>query len=272
MKPFKLGMATHAFLYTESLETTIRRAHEWGLGRLLLFPTPPHMWPSDFDKQARKKLRHLMDSLDVQVVSVNPTSLDINPISTNPPIREEGIRQISELIELTGDLGGSMYELVCGKVHGLVPLPREQAWELAKKAILTLVKDAEKYHVILAVENVPPNGFMRTASELKQLVKEIDSEWVKIVYDVSNANVIENPALGILEVGDYLVNVHLSDNKGVFAHLPIGLGNIDFQAVAYSLERVNYQGVSMIETAYPLRPDHGIVDSAEMLQKWGWSR
>jgi sugar phosphate isomerase/epimerase len=271
MKPFKLGLASHAFLYTESLEDTIRRAHDWGFERLMLFPTPPHMWPRDFDKEARKKLRRLLDSLNIQVVSVNPTSLDINPISTNPAIREESLFQVKELIELASDLGCGIYELVCGKVHGFVPLPADQAWELAKDAIYSLLPDAEKHSVTIAIENVPPNKFMPVASSLRQMVEEIDSEWLRVVYDVSNANPVEHPALGVEKVGDYLVNLHLSDNSGTPVHLPIGMGSIDFQAIAESLEKIDYQGVSIIETAYPYRADHGVIESINKLEQWGWT-
>jgi sugar phosphate isomerase/epimerase len=269
---FKLGMATHTFLWERSLESTIRQASEWGFEKLLLFPTPPHIWPREFGKREREQLRNLLDSLNIEVTSVNPTSLDINPISTNPAIREESMRQVKELIELTADLGGRIYELVLGRVHGLVPPPYEKTWQLAKEAIQALVEDAERHQVVLAVENVPPNGFMQRASEVRRMAEEIDSEWVKVIYDVSNANVIENPAEGIEEVGDYLVNLHVSDNRGAFEHLPVGVGQIDFQAIAYSLEKVNYQGVSIVETAYRYRGDHGLVDSAERLEQWGWTR
>lgn len=271
---FKLGACTHTYTFYCSLDEALRRLAGFGFKYLTITATPPHIWPRDFDKAQRRRLRGLLDSLDMQLLGLNPTSLDLNLASTNPGFLQETIIQIKELIELTRDLEGKVLEITGGKVHFLLPPPYEDSWRVAKDSIIECVRHAEAHGVILAMENVPAR-FLGTARELVKMVEEVGSDHLKIMYDVANGHLVqgEEPiARTLREVAEYLVYIHVSDNDGkTMAHLPVGQGSINYAEVAQTLQAIGFDSVSVIEPEYPQDPDRSFTESIETLSRLGWT-
>jgi sugar phosphate isomerase/epimerase len=269
----RLGACTHTYVFACGLEEALHRLAEFGFSHVTITATPPHIWPRDFGAEDRASLRDLLNALDLELLGVNPTSLDLNLASTNPGVRDETIAQIKELTELTRDLDSKVLEITGGKLHFLVPPPHEEAWELASDSIRQCVEHAEEVGVTLALENVP-GGFINTAQRMKRMAEEIGSDNLKIMYDVANAHLTPDEAplaeaLG--QVADKLAYIHVSDNDGqTMAHLPVGAGTIDFGAVAQALNEIGFDGVAVIETAYPHDPDRSFADSIEALKQFGW--
>ena len=72
-------------------------------------------------------------------------------------------------------------------------------------------------------------------------------------------------------VKDYLVHVHLSDyDDRIWAHLPVGMGCVDFREVAAKLQKIDFDGTSVIETTYLASPDGGVLASKARLEALGW--
>jgi len=271
---FKLGGCTHTYLFTCSLAEAVRRLASLGLRYVTLTATPPHIWPRDFDRQQRKNLRQLLDSLDMELLGLNPTSLDLNLASTNPGILDETVVQVKELIDLARDLGAQVLEVTGGRVHFLLPPPYQDSWNTAKGSITECVEYAEKKGVLIALENVP-GRFLGTAREMQRMIREVGSDHLKIMYDVANGNLVqgEEPVTQTLkDVADYLIYVHLSDNDGAkLGHLPVGEGSIDYGVVAQTLREIGFTGVSVIETEYPEDPDRSFADTIRALEPFGWT-
>jgi len=267
----KLGTVQYSYLWEYSLEDSLREIKDLGFKYVELMTTPPHFWPPTFTKKQRKELRNLVDHLELELVAINPTFLDINMASPNPGIRGESVKQIMEQITLAHDLGAKIIVVMLGKRHPLLAPPVETVWErFAREGVLRCTEHAARSEVIFGLEN-GPSLFIDRAEFMLFVLDEVKSPWMKIVFDVANASMLESvvPALDL--VRDHVAHVHLSDTDTVkWTHSPIGMGTIDFASVAGKLKEMHFSGVSILETTYAENPKWGIVSSVEKLTPLGW--
>jgi len=267
----KLGTVQYSYLWDYSLEEALKEIRALGFRYIELMTAPPHFWPPSITKEQRKDLRNLMDQLDLQLVAINPTFLDINLASPNPGIRDESVKQIMEQITLAHDIGAKIIVVIVGKRHPLVAPPVETVWEtFAREEVLRCVEHAEKNNVIFGLEN-GPSLFIDRAELMLFVLNEVKSPWMKLVFDVANASMVEPivPALDLVK--DHLVHVHLSDTDAMkWTHSPIGMGTIDFAPIAEKLKEIHFSGVSILETTHAENPKWGIVSSVEKLASLGW--
>jgi sugar phosphate isomerase/epimerase len=267
----KLGTVQYSYLWEYSLEDSLREIKDLGFKYVELMTTPPHFWPPTFTKKQRKDLRNQMDHLELELVAINPTFLDINMASPNPGIRDESVKQILEQITLAHDLGAKIIVVMVGKRHPLLAPPVEAVWEkFAREGVLRCVEHAERNNVIFGLEN-GPSLFIDRSEFMLFVLNEVKSTWMRVAFDVANAFMVE-PIVPALElVRDHVVHVHLSDTDTVkWAHSPIGMGGIDFSPVAEKLKEMQFTGVSILETTYGEDPRGGIVSSVEKLTPLGW--
>lgn len=268
----KLGICTYPYLYSKTVEEAIEAIGQQGYKYAELMTISPHIWVRDLDSSARHKLRTLFDKNNIELMAVNPTYLDLNLVSMNPGFRAESIRQIQETFQFGGDLGAKMQVIMLGKRHSLIPAPYETTWEMAKDAIYQCLEYADKANMIFALENATSN-FMTTAKEAKKMGDEINHPNFKIVYDVANGYMSEDPNEGLLEVLPYLAYVHISDTtKQKWGHQAIGDGSVDFDSIAKTLKKIDYQGVTIFELTDPSDPDALYQLSYEKLAQLGWSK
>ena len=269
----KLGTAQYAYLWDYSLADSLREIKALGFRYVELMTTPPHFWPPTFTQRERKDLRDLMDHLELELVAINPTFLDINLASPNPGIREESVQQVLEQITLAHDLGAKIIVVIMGKRHPLSAPSVETVWErFAREGVLRCVEHAETNDVIFGLEN-GPSLFIDRAELMLWVVEQVKSPWIKVVFDVANASMVEPIVPGIDMVKEHLVHVHLSDTDGKkWTHFPVGMGTINFASVAEKLKEIDFPGVSILETTCAEDTKRGMVSSVEKLTPLGWDR
>jgi sugar phosphate isomerase/epimerase len=267
----KLGTAQYSYLWDYSIEEALKEIKALGFRYIELMTTFPHFWPPSFTEEHRKDLRKLMEQLDLQLVAINPTFLDINLASPNPGIRDESVKQIMEQITLAHDLGARIIVAILGKRHPLMAPPVEMVWQkFAREGVLKCLEHAEKNNIIFGLEN-GPSLFIDRAELMLFVLNEVKSPWMKVVFDVANASMVEPivPALDLLK--DHVVHVHLSDTDTMkWTHSPIGMGTIDFALTAEKLKEIHFSGVSILETTHAENPKWGVVSSVEKLAPLGW--
>lgn len=266
----KLGCAVYTYLWSMPLESALHRVADLGFTHVEIMTTPPHCWPRAMDQVARRRLRDLLESRGLQLVALNPTFLDINIASLNPALRDESVRQIKETVELARDLGARIAIVSCGRRHPLIPAPFETSWELARPGLEESLELAERHDVVLGIENTP-SLFVSTGEQCVEAVRRLGGSRARVVFDVANASMVEDPVAGLRAVAEHLEYVHLSDTDGVrWTHSSVGSGKIDFAGVAGALREIGYSGVSTLETTEPDDPDGSIRRSLETLLPLGW--
>ena len=119
------------------------------------------------------------------------------------------------------------------------------ALKLTFDALRDLIPEAEKRGVTLAIENVW-NQFLLSPIEIRQLVDQLNSPWVRVYLDVGNVVKFGLPEDWIDTLGRRICRVHLKDFKAAIGTVdgfcPLGDGDVNWPAVMTALKRINYSG------------------------------
>jgi len=269
--PLKLGTAPYTYLWDLSLDDSLRRLADMGVKTVELMATTPHLWPGDVSPERREEIRALAAELGLEIVALNPTFLDLNIVSTNPGFREESIRQLQETISLCSDLGAEIIVVSVGQRHPLLSPGTEWLWRMTKEGIERCLETCAERRVHFGLENAWSN--INRAHQMVQMVEEVDSPWLGIVYDIPNAAMVQSPYDGLYVVADHLIHVHISDTTyDTWGHNPVGHGVIDFSRVAEILRTLEFAKTTILEVTWPTDPDNAIRSSLDMLERFGWKR
>ena len=265
-----IGACTYSWLWDAPLTDAVRRIADMGFRYFELMSHFPHCWPRDWSTADRKALRQLVESLGLQISSVNPTFLDINIASPNPGIRDESIRQLRETLQLAHEIGAGIVVAPAGRRHMLIAPNPSYLWGLVREALESLLADCERLGVTFGLENA--YNVLPTAPLLVQMCRELPHSKLKLVYDVANATMVESPLDGLETVGPYLALLHFSDtDKEVWGHDRIGTGAVDFAAVTAKVQALRYAGPTIMEIVDRKTPEESNRISLQRLKALGWT-
>jgi L-ribulose-5-phosphate 3-epimerase len=132
------------------------------------------------------------------------------------------------------------------------------AVETSAVAIKKLIPLAEKTKVIIALENVWNNLWVKPAI-FRQFVASFESPWVKAYFDIGNHVKYAPPEEWILTLGKLVAKLHAKDFKlnddrgGGGGFVAIRDGSVNWPAVRAALEKVGYNGwLTMEDGRVPL--------------------
>lgn len=267
-----LAGATASWLHQEPLTHALDTVAAHGLRYIEFFTSAPHLQSTELDANARRRLRRQLEDLGLSPLSLNPSGLDVNPISPHSDVRALAERIIEAEIDLAADLGAPFVVLTTGRLHVLAPLPRSEALGLITDAYGRLADRATQAGIVLLVEPLP-YGFLARSNELRELICTIDSPGLAMVYDVANVVAFEDPCAGLRAVKDELRLVHVSDSTPEeWAHTSPGRGEIDFASVAATLHEIGYTGPTVYELLDGEHPTPRYGADVAALVNAGWSR
>lgn len=266
-----LGAATYTFLYKESIFSAIDSLARSGFRTIELTATPPHIDIDDFDNQSRKRLRTRVAKCEINIVSVNPTYLDLNLASLNTGMRKETVRQLKLTLQLCSDLEATILVLFGGRRHVLIPAPLNITKQVVVDELEYLLDYANMLGVTIGLENGPTLLF-QTGTDLVDMIKLMSSPNLRAVFDVANAHMVEEPINGLKAILPYMNLLHISDTtKAKWAHSPVGDGDVQFDKIAEVLDAATYLGPSILEVIDIDNPNAGLERSAFELNQLGWS-
>ena len=262
---------TFSWIWKMPLEQCISHLAQRGHSRFEAIMTPGHVWPSELDASARRKLGQMMASKSLTIDSLNPGGWDNNLISPSKEMRDHTYRYLASVVDLAGDWGVPGVVISPGIARPLLSAPREQMMGWLRESMERLVPRAQNANTRLLFENIP-YAWLPRAEQLSGLVQELGcGEHVAMIYDVANAVFIgDDPASDIERVAPHMELVHFSDTtRAEFRHDPIGTGDVPFAEITQALGRVNYDGPIVLEIISS-DPDVAIADSIERLQRLKW--
>ncbi len=166
----------------------------------------------------------------------------------DPAVVERGLAAIRKEIEDVKAYGGTTVLIVPAVVNGKVSY--RQAYERSQAAIRTVLPEAEKAGVTLAIEEVW-NKFLLSSVELARYVDEFKSPHVKAYFDVGNVVEYGYPEEWIRELGKRIAKIHIKEyaKKNRFGY-KLGEGEINWPAVRQALHDVGYDGWITAEVGY----------------------
>jgi hexulose-6-phosphate isomerase len=127
------------------------------------------------------------------------------------------------------------------------------AIDTSRKAVERLIPLAEQTGVVIALENVWNNLWVKPA-HFKQFVASFQSKWVRAYFDIGNHVKYAPPEDWILTLGNLIVKCHVKDFKldpadpdGGGKFVNIRDGSVRWPVVRSALDRVGYSGWMTIE-------------------------
>jgi len=128
------------------------------------------------------------------------------------------------------------------------------ATDASREWVARLVPLAEKTKVVIALENVGNNLWVKPAI-FNHFVRSFKSPWVKAYYDIGNHVRFAPPEEWILTLGDILAKIHVkdylldpADPNGRGTSVNIREGSVRWPVLRQALEAVNYNGWMTIES------------------------
>lgn len=171
---------------------------------------------------------------------------DINIGSLNPRLRDVSVREVINAISSASRMNMSVCTVHPGHFSSIGMLDKQSVIAKTQESLKIVEAASKEYGVKVALENMPNMGAMmmgRTPEELYPLLEGIE---LGVCFDVGHANTNKAVDTWLKHKADFL-NVHIHDNLGDYdAHLPIGLGNVDFKKVVAALS--DYKGLMVIES------------------------
>jgi sugar phosphate isomerase/epimerase len=266
----KLGTCLYNFIWDHPLPEAIEHAASFGFRAIEIMTTPPQLDARAFSAADADMVREVAERHGVQIISLNPTFIDLNLASRNDTFRRESVNEVKATIDVAVALGAAIVVVGPGRRHPLVLDPLEMSDRLAHPAIRECIDYAASKGIIYGFENIT-SLYMVRSEEIAEFIDKVDNPYCQAVYDVANGYYVEDPAAGIRTLGKRICHVHLSDTDGkVPAHWPVGHGAVDFAAVADALRDVGFDRWSMLETTWMDDPDGAVRSSMEALLPLGW--
>jgi hydroxypyruvate isomerase len=110
----------------------------------------------------------------------------------------------------------------------------------------TLAMEAEKSNVTLVLEALNTmvdhsGNFLASTREAAELIKSVNSSYIKILYDVYHMQIMEGNIINTLKAYiDVIGYIHIADVPG--RHEP-GTGEINFSNIMKTLKKLKYDGI-----------------------------
>ena len=105
-----------------------------------------------------------------------------------------------------------------------------------------LAPSAETHQVSIGLENVW-NKFLLSPKEMRDIVDEVNSDWVGTYLDTANMMAYGYPEHWIRELGHRIKRVHFKDfSRGAHQFVNLLDGDTDWQAVMEAFHSIGYDG------------------------------
>ena len=199
-------------------------------------------WTQTELQQARRVLRRF--NLSVDTVCVTP---QLNSDKGGSPLdvtRRTGfLTEVARHLEVARQLDAPMALVTAGSRLPDRPLPEQ--WASLVESCRRAGDLAAKASVTLVVE--PVNGkveqrgsFLQTAADGVRLVKEVDHQHVRLLYDLYHEQVqTGDAAVGIESALPYVKLFHIADAPG---RRDPGTGSIRFDAIYQTIRKLGFEG------------------------------
>ena len=158
----------------------------------------PHANPMDLDQRTREAIRNEAEKLGLEIPALSSNNDFSSPV---PEHRECQLLMVREQARLAADLGAKVVRLFAawpgittrdGLAHyeeahqgwgrAFPDIPRLVRWRLVRECLTEAAAFGEQYGVVMALQNHPP--LTRHWRDAYDLVKEVNSPWLKMCWDI----------------------------------------------------------------------------------------
>jgi sugar phosphate isomerase/epimerase len=210
-----------------------------------------------------RAVRQALERMGMAVVGHTAWYLQI--ASPFPEIREAVARELERCLRVFHDIGARMMTI---HPHTGAPL-HGWDWIISQNiaTISRLVTTADRLGMKVMVENTPT---LSRSIELKKILDAVPGAWFHLDAGHAHLDTPYNRSEELVaNLGDRLIHVHVSDNKGGHndLHLPLGVGNINWSWIVKVLKNAGYDGGITIEV-FGDDPDYLLMSRDKLKRLW----
>jgi len=251
-----------AFVVFRGIKESIIKAAKMGYdGIELALKTPDEINPEEVKEILED------NNLRCPVVSTGQVFADLGLYFTHPSLekRDEVIRIFKSFID-KARFFGSMVNI--GRVRGFIPEGEapKAVEELFLETLRPIEEHARKSEVTLLLEpiNRYETNFINTLEEAGELLREVNSPYLKMMPDLFHMN-IEEPSIekSLKKHKETIAYVHFADSN---RYAP-GMGHLNFKSVVKTLGKIGYSGWVSIEILPVPDPDTAALRAIRYLRK-----
>ena len=186
-------------------------------------------------------------------------SHDIKIHTVHGPFNQDDISNVNEEARLDALKlnikcleNASAAGIECMVIHSsaiLQPHEKKLKMEQLRKSLDCLVKEAEKYKVRLALENLLMDYIGSDPVELLNIVQSYNSYYLGTCFDTGHANQTPSGAEKTFDtIKDTIINFHLNDNdKFSDRHLQPPYGTVNWKSILNKIKKLNFSRPVSIE-------------------------
>jgi len=252
MKMFRLGVITDEI--SPDVEKSLNVAKELGMNYIEL----RQCWNKnikDLTDAEINRIKRIAGSAGLEVVCIASPFFKCN--ITNEAEVKNHLHFLRRLIEIAKSFDT---EIIRGFAFWSTGSP-DQYWNRIIEKLREATDICKSEGEILALENEPAT-FIGTGKEAKNILKEVGSESLRLVWDPGNAfcaGEVPYPD-EYLQARDHVAHMHLKDalrdrGTGKIKIVAVGSGEIDYEGQFKALIKDNYSGCLSIETHYRIQND-----------------
>jgi sugar phosphate isomerase/epimerase len=176
----------------------LHKAKELGFDGVEFDGKRPHANPMDLDQATREAIRNEAEKLGLEIPAFSANNDFSSPV---PEHRECQLLMVREQARLAADLGAKVVRLFAAwpgvTVRNGIALyeearqawgraypdvPRLERWRLVRDCLKEAAAFGEEFGVVMALQNHAP--LIRHWKDTYDLVKEVNSPWLKLCWDV----------------------------------------------------------------------------------------
>ncbi|MFC5652320.1 sugar phosphate isomerase/epimerase family protein [Paenibacillus solisilvae] len=269
----------------------LHKAKEVGAEGVQIYAVSGEMDPQRLNAQARRELRSYIDGLGLEISALcgDLGGHGFQDRTVNP----DKIEQSKRILDLAVELGTNIVT-----THiGIVPDDRNGAiYEAMQQACEELGQYAKSLNAYFAIETGP-----EPAAHLKSFLDTLSTNGVSVNFDPANMVMVtgDDPAQGVLTLKDYIVHTHVKDGRRLravdprqvygflgyekmsheqiavmassgadFEEVPLGDGQVDFEAYFTALNTIGYKGYLTIEREVGAQPELDIKRAVEFIKNY----
>ncbi|MCL2643184.1 MAG: sugar phosphate isomerase/epimerase [Candidatus Bathyarchaeota archaeon] len=244
MSDVKVGVS---MLYSlgESFNRMVKRLGDEGTRYIEVLDDGAH----ELNKSRVGLLGEVAKSYDLEY-TVHAPFADINIASPSRMMLDATLKRLTKSLYYAHALDAKLWVLHPGAKTGISQFYLGAEWKQNIQSIQELYVEAEQLGVEMAIENLPAKYWftMSCPEDFHKFYRETSLP-VGIVLDVGHAH-LENQIQPFFEqLADKIVHLHVSDNNGVNDdHLGVGHGTLDYDWLAKTLKKINYDQRVVVES------------------------
>lgn len=190
----------------------------------------------------------ILDELGLARTAVTVRTVDDNPISPDPAVRQRGIEATMRVLDCCAAVGATT---LVGPFHSALGHftgrgRTDDEWKWGVESMRAVAEHAAKVHVTLGVEclNRFETYLLNTHADSARFCREVGHPQCRMMYDTFHAHIEEKSIARALHAcADMLCHVHISEND----RSTPGLGQVRWTETFDALRQINYNGWLMVE-------------------------